>query len=193
MKILIEGHKYQTDFIEKNRRLAIWGKEGKTDLIGYFYSHDLKDCVFILPKVILNEDGKIFDSFSPEDIWNVKLFDKDSVLRREQHDFLFRFSIWIYQSINVYNRLNRYNGIVQEETILDIDTSTENARVSYHYEEKIKKLNETIAKMKEVEIEMASKIAKVQKMEALLDRYALHSEIDYDKETYEFINYDERR
>ena len=34
MKILIEGHKYQTDFIEKNRRLAIWGKEGKTDLIG---------------------------------------------------------------------------------------------------------------------------------------------------------------
>lgn len=131
MRILIEGHKYQTDFIEKTRCLAIWGKDGKTDLIGYFYSHDYKDCVFILPKVILNEDGKIFDSYSPEDIWNVKLFSKDSTLRREQHDFLFRFSIWIYQSINVYNRQNRNNGIVQEKAILDIDTSTKNARVSF--------------------------------------------------------------
>ena len=75
---------------------------------------------------------------------------------------------------------------------LEYNIQRENARVSYHYEEKIKKLNETIAKMKEVEIQMASKIAKVEKMEALLDRYALHSEIDYDKETYEFVNYDER-
>ena len=75
---------------------------------------------------------------------------------------------------------------------LEYNIRRENARVSYQYEEKIKKLNEKIAKMKEIEIAMADKISKVQKMEALLDRYALHSEIDYDKNTYEFINYDER-
>lgn len=75
---------------------------------------------------------------------------------------------------------------------LEYNIQRENARVSYQYEEKIKKLNEKIAKMKEIEIAMADKISKVQKMEALLDRYALHSEIDYDKNTYEFINYDER-
>jgi len=75
---------------------------------------------------------------------------------------------------------------------LEYNIQREASKVSYHYEERIKKLNETISKMKEAEIAMAAKIAKVQKMEELLDRYALHSEIDYDKETYEFINYDER-
>ena len=75
---------------------------------------------------------------------------------------------------------------------LEYNTQREAARISYQYEEKIKKLNEEISKMKEVELAMADKISKVQKMEELLDRYALHSEIDYDKETYEFINYDER-
>ena len=75
---------------------------------------------------------------------------------------------------------------------LEYNVQRAEAKVSYLYEERIKKLNETISKMKKVEIEMAAKIAKVQKMEALLDRYALHSEIDYDKNTYEFINYDER-
>ena len=44
---------------------------------------------------------------------------------------------------------------------LEYNVQRAEAKVSYLYEERIKKLNETISKMKEVEIEMAAKIAKV--------------------------------
>ena len=40
--------------VESNTKLSI-------DYVGYFYSRQLEDCVFILPKVLIKEDGTLFD------------------------------------------------------------------------------------------------------------------------------------
>ncbi len=131
MKILIEGHDYSNFFKDIINSLDIWKKEGKIDLIGYFYHKDIDDCVFLLPKVILNEEGKVFKRYSPEQLWDIDLLEGDLALNKYQQDFIYRFSIWIYQSINIFNQQNKDNDIVKKQTILNIDSSTEGAHVSY--------------------------------------------------------------
>ena len=60
------------------------------------------------------------------------------------------------------------------------------------YKEREDSLIAELNKLKTTVAQMTAKFEKVEKMETLLDRYALHSEIDYDKNTYEFVDYDSR-
>jgi len=55
-----------------------------------------------------------------------------------------------------------------------------------------KREDSLIAELNKLKTTVAQMTAKIEKMEILLDRYALHSEIDYDKNTYEFVGYDSR-
>lgn len=78
MRILIEEHQYSINEI----RDVIHGIDALEDIdgcvsihyVGYYYNSLLKDCVFILPKVLLKDvDGKelVFGKYRPEDIINL--------------------------------------------------------------------------------------------------------------------------
>lgn len=85
-----------------------------------------------------------------------------------------------------------YTEKIYSQRDFDYRFERELIRAERECKHKVDKVRAELSKANETIIQMAAKLKKVEKMEALLDRYALHSEIDYDKETYEFINYDER-
>lgn len=106
MKIIIEGHKY---FAAKVKDIlhgidALENVEGYVVLnyVGYFYNTQVHDCVFILPKVLLEDiDGKelVFGKYEPENIINL---DTSNLLTQKEKNFIYEFSVWIYRTIDVF-------------------------------------------------------------------------------------------
>lgn len=106
MRILIE--EYQYDVAEVKDILhgidALENVEGKVSIhyVGYYYNTLLKDCVFILPKVLLKDvegQERAFGKYRPEDIADLG---KDNPLTPLERDFLYKFAVWIYRAIVVY-------------------------------------------------------------------------------------------
>ena len=126
MRILVEGYRYRSQDVED----VVWGinaleYEGDTvvDSVGYFYnSHpNVRDCVFVLPKVLLEDkDGQeqVFGKYKPEDIINI---DEDSLLTKEERNFIFEFSVWIYRAIVVYEKDKRNDtSIVRKKKVTQV-------------------------------------------------------------------------
>ena len=117
MRILIEEYQYNVADIKDilHGIDALENVEGKVSVhyVGYFYNTLLKDCVFILPKVLLKDvEGKefVFGKYQPEDIANLN---ESNPLDAVEKNFLYKFAVWIYRAIVVYNNDKRNDaGIV---------------------------------------------------------------------------------
>ncbi|MCQ2360460.1 MAG: restriction endonuclease [Paludibacteraceae bacterium] len=123
MRILIEEYQYILTDHDRQHDLKCILKElggfenieGRVSVnyVGYYYSPELKDCVFILPKVLLsideNKNELVFGKHSPEDIINI---DEDSPLSEEQRRFIYEFSVWIYRAIDVFRVNSKQTGII---------------------------------------------------------------------------------
>ena len=69
MRILVEEYQYDASLVREvlDGVDALESVEGLVSLsyVGYFYNTKLKDIVFILPKVFLDEQGRVFSKYSP--------------------------------------------------------------------------------------------------------------------------------
>ena len=123
MRILIEEHPYEaTDEIlkvvsELGPTISVGGKVS-VGYVGYYYNTTIKDCVFILPKVLLDEDGQAFGHHNPEQI--VHLESKDNPLEAEERKFIYELSVWIYRAISVFKERNKDSKIVLHERVAQI-------------------------------------------------------------------------
>lgn len=106
MRILIEEYQYNVADIKSILYGidALENVEGKVSVhyVGYFYNTLLKDCVFILPKVLLKDvEGQelVFGKYKPEGIANL---DETNPLDAVERNFLYKFAVWIYRAIVVY-------------------------------------------------------------------------------------------
>lgn len=125
MRILIEEHQYTINEI----RDVIYGIDALEDIdghvsihyVGYYYNSLLKDCVFILPKVLLKDvDGKelVFGKYRPEDIISLAT---DNTLTPEEQNFIYKFAVWIYRAIVVYKNDRRNDsGIVYHKKMVQV-------------------------------------------------------------------------
>lgn len=111
MRILIEEYQYNVADVKDilHGIDALENVEGKVSIhyVGYYYNTLLKDCVFILPKVLLKDvDGKelVFAKYKPENIANL---DENNPLNSVERDFLYKFAVWIYRAIVVYKNDKR--------------------------------------------------------------------------------------
>lgn len=108
MRILIEEYRYKAEDV----RQTIHGIDALEDIegyvsvnyVGYYFNSDpdVYDCVFILPKVLLEvKDGQelVFGQYRPEDIICVN---DNNLLTEEQKNFIYDFSVWIYRAVVVY-------------------------------------------------------------------------------------------
>ena len=92
MRILIEEHPYEaTDEIMKvvselGPTISVGGKVS-VGYVGYYYNTSIKDCVFILPKVLIDESGKAFGNYDPSEI--VHLENEDNPLEAEERKFIY--------------------------------------------------------------------------------------------------------
>lgn len=128
MKLLIEDHKYREEDVTLGG-VRIFPFEAADDgyvkhcQVGYFFNTELHkpDCVFMLPKVILNEHGKVFGEYSPETLIDIDISFKEKRISQEQRDFLYSFSVWIFRAIAEFRRLNKDSTITRQEVIAAVD------------------------------------------------------------------------
>ena len=106
MRILIGEYQYNVADVKDIRHGidALENVEGRVSIhyVGYYYNTLLKDCVFILPKVLLkdvNGQELVFGKYKPEDI---VCPDKDKEMEAQEKDFLYKFAVWIYRAIVVF-------------------------------------------------------------------------------------------
>lgn len=128
MRILIEEYRYRADDV----RQTIHGIDALEDIEGfvsvnyvgyYFNSHpDVYDCVFVLPKVLLEvKEGQelVFGQYRPEDIICVN---EDLPLTEEQKNFIYDFSVWIYRAVVVfYNDKRNDTSIVYHRKMAQVN------------------------------------------------------------------------
>lgn len=108
MRILIEEYQYEyEDVYDVLKGLGVLQDvEGKVSLsyVGYYFNDDpdVNDCVFILPKVLLEGEfgkEKVFGHIEPKDLINAE---DCKELTTEEHTFIYNLSVWIYRTITVF-------------------------------------------------------------------------------------------
>ena len=114
MYILFEEHQYESHEVETILKdiyvLQDVNKAVSVQYVGYFYNPHLHDCVFILPKVLLDEKEHLVgvrqgtgEPVTPEMVLTPKGQEK---LSKEYRKFIYEFSVWIYRALNVFFKAN---------------------------------------------------------------------------------------
>ena len=121
MKLLIEECQYNVADVENvlDGLFTLQDVEQKVSVsyVGYYYNpHEkVRDVVFILPKVLIDENGKVFGEYDPKDLIHL-----DEAKMDERHrKFLYEFAVWIHRAIVVYNDSHNKNEIVLHRLIQD--------------------------------------------------------------------------
>ena len=94
--------------------------KAKVQYVGYFFSKEKGDSVFILPKVFIDEQHKAFGKYQPEDITSINSNDDDVVKRLIEdgdHNVIFELSVWIYRAITQFVSRNIDTDIVDDAVI----------------------------------------------------------------------------
>lgn len=137
MRILIEDHHYRKDDVEMllegsgiNPRHVEGDTKLSLDHVGYYYNHEIEDCVFILPKVIVDEQGNIDESLSAEDLLHIANDDKNE---QKQHllQFVYGFSVWMYRAISVYREKNPDSDIAVSSNITQMGKGKRRDRYTF--------------------------------------------------------------
>ena len=105
------------DVLHELSTLENVGGEISVGYVGYYYNPQLRDCVFILPKVLVNEENKVFSRLDPHDIIDL---DNCKLLTSEERNFIYEFAVWIYRAIEVFNKSNPNSGIVLHRKIAEM-------------------------------------------------------------------------
>lgn len=124
MYILLEEHQYEASQVKDvlDGIDALQNVDGKVSInyVGYYYNTKLRDCVFLLPKVLLKDvenTEKVFGFYTPESIIQI---DNDSLKNEKHRRFIYEFSVWLYRAIAIYQEKNPNNGIVYRRQIADL-------------------------------------------------------------------------
>lgn len=121
MRVIIEGYCYRASAVRDvlHELSTLENVEGEISVgyVGYYYNPQLRDCVFILPKVLVNEENKVFSRLDPHDIIDL---DNCKLLTSEEHSFIYEFAVWIYRAIEVFNKNNPKNDIVYHRQIAEM-------------------------------------------------------------------------
>lgn len=117
MKLLIEEYPYKVGAVHEvlDGLFTLQDIKGNISVscVGYYYNPKIHDVVFILPKVLIDEHGKVLAKYDP-----VELIDIDKA-KIEPHEakFIYEFAVWIHRAIVVYNNTHSDNGIILREQI----------------------------------------------------------------------------
>lgn len=136
MRILIEEYQYNVADVKDILQGidALENVEGRVSIhyVGYYYNTLLKDCVFILPKVLLKGiDGeeRVFGKYCPNDIANL---DVKNPLEPEERNFIYKFAVWVYRAIVVFkNGKCNDTDIVYHQKIAQVGTGSRRLSNTY--------------------------------------------------------------
>lgn len=116
MKLLIEEYQYNVadvaDILDGLFTLQDVEQRISVSYVGYFYNpHEkVRDVVYILPKVLIDEKGKVFGKYDPTELLHLDA--ENSPLTDEERKFLYEFAVWVHRAIVVFNDSHADNEIV---------------------------------------------------------------------------------
>lgn len=117
MKLLIEEYQYKikdvVDILDGLYTLQDVDGNVSVNYVGYFFNPKIQDCVFILPKVLIDEKGLVFGSYTPESVIDLDEAEIDDKERK----FIYEFAVWIYRALVVYRDTNADSSIVLQRQI----------------------------------------------------------------------------
>lgn len=119
MKLLIEEYQYNVADVENvlDGLFTLQDVERKVSVsyVGYYYNpHEkVRDVVFILPKVLIDEQGLVFGKYEPKDLIHLD----EAKIDEKHRKFLYEFAVWIHRAIVVYNDTHEKNEIVLHRQI----------------------------------------------------------------------------
>ena len=136
MRILIEEYQYSVADVKDVLQGidALENVEGRVSIhyVGYYYNTLLRDCVFILPKVLLQDVGgqeRVFGKYRPEDIANL---DVKNPLEPEERNFIYKFAVWIYRAVVVFKNDKRNDtDIVYHQQIAQVGAGSRRLSNTY--------------------------------------------------------------
>lgn len=136
MRILIEEYQYSVADVKDILQGidALENVEGRVSIhyVGYYYNTLLRDCVFILPKVLLQDVGgqeRVFGKYRPEDIANL---DVKNPLEPEERNFIYKFAVWIYRTVVVFKNDKRNDtDIVYHQQIAQVGAGSRRLSNTY--------------------------------------------------------------
>lgn len=119
---LLKGAEINPKHVENDTMLSV-------DHVGYFYNSEIGDCVFILPKVLMDENGLVKGNITPRDLL---VADKsDSAEKKELLQFVYGFSVWIYRAICVYREKNPDEDITISRNITQMGRGAKRERYTF--------------------------------------------------------------
>lgn len=119
MKLLIEEYPYNvadvTDVLDGLFTLQDVEQKVSVSYVGYYFNPhpNVRDVVFILPKVLIDEQGLAFGKYDPKDLIHLD----EAKMEEHERKFLYEFAVWIHRAIVVYNEAHSDNGIVLHRQI----------------------------------------------------------------------------
>ena len=126
MRILIEEYLYDVADVAEvlDGLFTLQDVEQKVSVsyVGYYYNphENVRDIVFILPKVLIDEKGLVFGVYDPKNIINIDEAKIDDKYRK----FLYNFSVWIHRAIVVYKESHQKSDIVLHRQIESVNKGT---------------------------------------------------------------------
>lgn len=129
MILLFEEYHYPKQFLKNvlgsYNYLAteLKGNKAKVQYVGYFFSKEQDDSVFILPKVFIKEQANTtlaFGKYVPEEIININV-NENGVVKKliddGDYNVVFELSVWIYRAISQFISRNIDTDIVEDVII----------------------------------------------------------------------------
>ena len=121
MILLIEGYNYKADDVKEVLEglglLENLNQEVIVNYVGYMYNPHIKDCVFILPKVLIDDNEKAFGHIDPTDLIHL---DKAESFTEEERRFIYEFAVWIYRALYVFKNSNPDNDIIYHKQMTKV-------------------------------------------------------------------------
>lgn len=105
MKLFVEGYPYKEEASKALLKKILNFEQGgvySTDMVGYCYSNDVNDTVFFLPKVVMDQNDKVFHIHNPENIIDLQAALESKTITDDEYRFIYGLSVWIYRAINVF-------------------------------------------------------------------------------------------
>lgn len=130
MKIFFEEYVYKWDNVKDflHDHYVMYLKGGKVSIpyVGYYYSKEAEDSVFILPKVFINigkdKKERAFGIFDPTEIIDTKNA-KNPLLKSTFNDEVFNLSTWIYRAIARYQERHSPENITEYVEVQNVEST----------------------------------------------------------------------
>lgn len=116
MKLFFEEYSYPEDLLKKyicdGINISYSGNNAKVSCVGYFFNADpdIRDMVFIMPKVFISRNKLAFDRYNPVEIADISP-ENNPLKANGDDEVVFELSAWLYQALSRFFERNQQSRI----------------------------------------------------------------------------------